>query len=174
MSLTEVDFMAALHGYLAKVTGMDGNRIFQGNQSRMVLPKTGPYCIYTPITRQRRGTNFLAFDAEDCDDDTNGIDTLTALVLIDVQVDFYMDDAAQNAQAVEIASRSYYGTEYFKAEKTDMRVVTAKTTQNLTGLDASDQFAARWTVTITAEVNPAWTTDLPWFEDYNYRQEVFR
>ena len=169
MSLTEADFMAALHGYISNVTGMDGNRIFRGTQSRMVLPKTGPYCIYTPIIRNRRGTNVYHFDASWCDDDTNGIDTMTALVLIDVQTDFYMDDAAKNAQALEIASRSYYGTDYFTAEGVDVRVVTANSPKNLTGIDAADQYAERWSVTITAEINSEFGNDLPWMEDFTFK-----
>ena len=173
MSLTEADYMTALHGYISKVTGLDGTRIFRGNQARMVLPKKGPYCVYTPLYRKRVGWNFYAFDASECDDDTNGLDTITALVLVDVQVDFYMDDAAYNAQALEIASKSYYGTEYFRAEKVDVRVVSAENPRNLTDIDMSDQYVERWSLTITAEVNSAWTTDLPWFEDYTLvRQEV--
>ena len=172
MSLTEADFMAALHGYISKVTGLDGKVIFRGNQSRMVLPKKGAYCIYTPLFRRRRGTNLLHFNAEGMDDNTNGIDSLTALVLVDVQVDFYETNAAQNAQSLEIASRSYYGTEYFKGEKVDVRVVSSETPRNLTDIDASDQYAERWSVTIICEINSAWTTDLPWFEDVHFRRAV--
>ena len=108
--MTEADFMTALHGYISDITGLDGKRIFRGNQSRMVLPKSGAYCIYTPIIRQRRGTNIYNFDAEGLPDDKNGADSITALVLVDVQTDFYADNAAQNAQMIEIASRSYMGS----------------------------------------------------------------
>lgn len=163
--LTEADFMLALHGYIAQITGLDGKRIFRGNQSRMVLPKSGAYCIYTPIIRQRRGTNLYRFDAVGKPDDKNGVDSLTALVLIDVQVDFYADNAAKNAQALEIASRSYLGTGYFTGAKVDVRVVTAQSPRNLTGIDESDQYAERWSVTITAEINSTYSYELPWFED---------
>ena len=169
MNLTEADFMAALHGYIAEITGMDGNRIFQGNQSRMVLPKSGPFCIYTPILRQRRGTNIYKFDAVGKPDDENGIDTMTALVLVDVQIDFYGEGAMLNAQSVEMASRSYLGTDYFKKSDVDVRVSTADTPKNLTGVDASNQYETRWTVTVTAEVNPALTNDLPWIEDFTFK-----
>lgn len=168
-SLTEPDYMAFLHDYISDVTGMSGDRIFRGDQSRMVLPKSGPYCIYTPLLRRRRGTNVLSFDAKNVDDDTNGTDSLISLVLVDVQVDFYMLGAAQNAQALEIASRSYYGTDYFGD---DIRVVSAESPKNLTGLDMSGQYAERWMVTITAEINSAWTTDLPWFEDVHFRHRI--
>jgi hypothetical protein len=165
MALTEADFMTALHGYIVAVTGLDGGVVFRGNQSRMVLPKKGAYCIYTPIIRQRRGTNLYRFDAEGLPDDKNGTDSLTALVLIDVQVDFYADYAAQNAQMLEIASRSYMGTNYFKAAGVDVRVCTAQNPRNLTGIDASNQYEERWSVTITAEINSALIQKLPWFED---------
>ena len=166
-TFSEADYLTAIHGYISSVTGLAGKKIFRGNQSREVLPKKGAYCIYTPLFRRRVGTNLYNFDAKDCDDDTNGIDTLTALVLVDVQVDFYATDAAANAQALEIASRSYYGTTYFKTNKIDVRVCTADTPRNLTGIDASDQYEERWSVTITAEVNASWTADLPWFEDFS-------
>lgn len=165
MALTEADFMTALHGYIVAVTGLDGARVFRGNQSRMVLPKSGAYCIYTPILRQRRGTNLYSFDAEGLPDDKNGTDSLTALVLVDVQVDFYADYAAQNAQMLEIASCSYMGTNYFKAAGVDVRVCTAQNPRNLTGIDASNQYEDRWSVTITAEINSALVQNLPWFED---------
>lgn len=167
--MTEADFMLALHGYISHVTGLDGIRIFRGNQSRMVLPKSGAYCIYTPIIRQRRGTNVYAFDAEGLPDNENGVDTMTALILIDVQVDFYADNASANAQALEIASRSYIGTDYFKGEGVDVRVVTAQNPRNLTGIDASNQYEERWSVTITAEINAGTTQLLPWFEDFTFQ-----
>ena len=170
--MTEADFMLALHGYISHVTGLDGIRIFRGNQSRMVLPKSGAYCIYTPIIRQRRGTNVYAFDAEGLPDNENGVDTMTALILIDVQVDFYADNASQNAQALEIASRSYIGTDYFKGEGVDVRVVTAQSPRNLTGIDASNQYEERWSVTITTEVNWSITANLPWFEDVYFRRQT--
>ena len=170
--MTEADFMLALHGYIANVTGLDGIRIFRGNQSRMVLPKSGAYCIYTPIIRQRRGTNVYAFDAEGLPDNENGVDTMTALILIDVQVDFYADNASANAQALEIASRSYIGTDYFKGEGVDVRVVSAQNPRNLTGIDASNQYEERWGVTITTEVNSSITANLPWFEDVYFRRQT--
>ena len=170
--MTEADFMLALHGYIANVTGLDGIRIFRGNQSRMVLPKSGAYCIYTPIIRQRRGTNVYAFDAEGLPDNENGVDTMTALILIDVQVDFYADNASANAQALEIASRSYIGTDYFKGESVDVRVVSAQNPRNLTGIDASNQYEERWSVTITTEVNSSITANLPWFEDVYFRRQT--
>ena len=172
MALTEADFMAALHGYIIAVTGLDGARVFRGNQSRMVLPKKGAYCIYTPIIRQRRGTNVYDFDAEGLPDNENGVDTMTALILIDVQVDFYADNASANAQALEIASRSYIGTDYFKGEGVDVRVVSAQNPRNLTGIDASNQYEERWSVTITTEVNSSITANLPWFEDVYFRRQT--
>ena len=170
MALTEADFMLALHGYIVAVTGLDGARVFRGNQSRMVLPKSGAYCIYTPIIRQRRGTNVYSFDAEGLPDNKNGVDSITALILIDVQVDFYADSASQNAQMLEIASRSYIGTNYFKQLDTpvNVRVCTAENPRNLTGIDASNQYEERWSVTITTEVNASITNNLPWFEDFNF------
>jgi hypothetical protein len=169
MSLTEADFLTALHGYIVAVTGMDGKTVFRGNQSRMVLPKNGAYCIYTPIIRQRRGTNVYDFDAAGLPDDKNGADKMTALVLVDVQCDFYADYAAQNAQMLEIASRSYMGTNYFKAAGVDVRVCTAQNPRNLTGIDASNQYEERWSVTITTEINSTLAQGLPWFEDFTLK-----
>jgi len=172
MALTEADFMTALHGYIVAVTGLDGGVVFRGNQSRMVLPKSGAYCIYTPIIRRRRGTNIYNFNAAGLPDDKNGADNITALILIDVQVDFYADNAAQNAQMLEIASRSYMGTNYFKASGVDVRVCTANNPRNLTGIDASNQYEERWSVTITTEINCGITQNLPWFEDVQFRRVI--
>jgi hypothetical protein len=168
MSLTEADYLSALHGYIVAVTGLDGGVVFRGNQSRMVLPQNGAYCIYTPIIRQRRGTNCYDFNAVDYPDNKNGVDSMTALILIDVQVDFYAEGAAQNAQMLEIASRSYMGTNYFKAAGVDVRACTADNPRNLTGIDASNQYEERWTVTITTEINCGMTNELPWFEDFTF------
>lgn len=161
--LTEADFMTALHGYIAEITGMDGERIFRGYQSRMVLPKSGDYCIYTPILRNRRGTNVYNFDAAGMPDDENGVDTISALVLIDVQCDFYGSSAMLDAQAVEMASRSYLGTDFFRGQ--DVHVVSSEPPRNLTGVDQSNQYEERWSVTITVEVNSTIENSLPWFED---------
>lgn len=174
MALTEADFMTALHGYIVAVTGLDGKVVFRGNQSRMVLPKKGAYCIYTPIIRRRRGTNVYQYDAAGKPDDKNGVDSISTLVLVDVQVDFYADNAAQNAQALEIASRSYLGTDYFKQLEIPVavRVCTAENPRNLTGIDASNQYEERWSVTITTEINPGITNELPWFEDVQFRRKL--
>ena len=170
--MTEADFMTALHGYISSITGMDGKRIFRGYQSRMVLPKDGQYCIYTPIIRQRRGTNVYDFDAEGKLDTENGIDNISALILIDVQVDFYGENAMSHAQTIEIASRSYLGSNYFKQTGTDVRVCTATNPRNLTGIDTSNQYESRWMVTLTVEVNSTIASSLPWFVDVHFRRAV--
>lgn len=169
--MTEADFMTAIYGYIVSVTGIDGKRVFRGNQSRMVLPKSGEYCIYTPIIRQRRGTNVYSFDATNKPDTQNGIDSITALVMIDVQVDFYDATAQMNAQALEIASHSYIGTDYFKQNNYDCRVCSSGVCQNLTGIDASNQYEERWSLTLTVEVNSTTQHSLPWFEDVQFRHK---
>jgi hypothetical protein len=170
--MNEADYLTALHGFIADVTGLDGKVIFRGFQSRNVLPKKGAYCIYTPLFRERQGTNVYAFNADGKPDNENGVDSITALVLIDVQVDFYSSGAALNAQSLEIASCSYIGSDWFTGKGLDVRVCGADTPRNLTGIDQSNQYEERWSVKLTTEVNSTFENGLPWFEDVHFRHIV--
>lgn len=170
--MQEADFLTALHEFISAVTGLDESRIFRGQQSRMVLPKKGAYCIYTPILRQRRGTNVYKFNVAGVPDDENGTDSITALVMVDVQVDFYADSAAYNAQSLEIASCSYLGSDFFKAKNVDVRICGSNNPQNLTGVDPSNQYEERWSVTIQVIVNSTFENGLPWFEDVKFRHKI--
>ncbi len=170
--VSEVDFLSWIYDYILFVTSIDGSRVFRGNQSREVLPSDNEYCIYTPILRKRRGTNVYSFDAEDCDDDTNGTETFTGSVEMEIQVDFYGSTAARFAQGMETAARSELANRYFVRENVPLRVLYCTEPRDLTGLDASMQYVPRWTISIMVQFDSAVAYNCPWFEEVYFRRRV--
>lgn len=166
--LTEVDFETWLSRFIRHVTGMDEAAVFRGNQSRMVLPPTNEYCIYTPLYRSRIGTNVYSFDGAEVPDAENAPETYTESVDTTVQIDFYGPNASRYAQGMETAARADIANRYFRQNEVDLRVLYSTAPRNLTGLDASQQYVSRWSVDLHVQFDTAISEGVPWFEDVSF------
>lgn len=165
MKNPEVDFMAGVFDFIVEFTEIDENVVFRGFQSQMVLPDDDEFCIFTPINRSRIGTNKRDFNAIGVPDDENGIEAETQGVAIDVQIDFYGENADRMAQAIDTAAHSLMANKFFRRNGYDVRCLYSTSPQNLTGIDETNQYAIRWSVTATFLIESAISEDLPWFED---------
>lgn len=166
MQLTpEIDFMAAVFDFIVEFTGIGEAVVMRGYQSHMVPPDDDEFCIFTPINRTRRGTNIRDFTAVGVPDDENGTEKETQGVEIDVQIDFYGENADRYAQAIDTAAHSIFTNSYFRNNGHDIRCLTSDSPRNLTGIDETETYATRWSVTVTFIIESAISADLPWFED---------
>lgn len=161
----EPDFMADVFDLIKYVTGLDGSKIFRGNQSREVLPESGDFCIFTPISRTRVGTNVTAFDAKDIPDSQNGIETDSALVRIDIQLDFYGDNAMRMAQGIEVFAVSLRCNQRLWHLKSKTRVLYASNPYDATIVDETRQYIPRWITTLSICITTSVEDGQPWFQD---------
>jgi hypothetical protein len=159
------DFMTDVYDWLAYVTGIDGDRIFRGNQSREVLPEDNDYIVYTPITQKRIGTNVAVLHAEGAPDDENAPDTDTKLLQIDIQVDCYGDNAFAYSQGINTFAYAGRCNEWLKQKGADIRVLYASDPIDGTLVDDTRQFVTRWIVTLSICLPVSDTDMIPWIED---------
>ncbi len=165
MLIQEVDFMSAVYDFIVNFTGIDEAVVFRGYQSQMSLPDDDEFCIYTPINRSRVGTNLRDFTAAGVPDDENGTEKETQGVSIDMQIDFYGENADRYAQAIDTAAHSLFANKYFENNGHAIRCLYSDSPRNLTGIDETNQYAIRWSVTVTFMIESAIAESLPWFED---------
>ena len=168
-TLSEADYMDEVYDLILHVTGIGEGRIFRGNQSREVLPDDDSFIIYTPILRKRIGSNIVSFDAQDCEDDENGDYSDSVLTQIDVQIDFYGDDAERLAQLLELFAHSCLCRAWLVAQNYEIRVLHCTEPQDLTHIAETRQYRPRWMVTLSICLNSASETKTPWYEDYTMK-----
>lgn len=163
--LTEADFMAEVNDLIMYVTGLPKEKVFRGNQSREVLPKDNIFCIYTPITRTRIGTNVAELHAENVLPQNNAPEVDTCLVKVDLQIDFYGHTASRYAQAFETFSRAYRCNQWLQQSKMGIRVLHASDPMDGTMISDTRQYIPRWIVTLSINFESAVSDDIPWIED---------
>lgn len=175
MALAEADVMSEVYDLLVYVTSLDN--IFRGNQSREVLPADGDFIIYTPLFRERIGTNVVTFNAENCEDDENGTYTDAALVSLDIQVDFFGENASKLAQTLNVFIHSITCYNWLVANNYGIRVAKCTDPQQIDLIDDTRQFSKRWMVTISVEFSSDVIQapvegvggGVPWFEDVVFK-----
>jgi hypothetical protein len=159
------DYMCAVYDLIAYVTGIDGDRIIRGNQSREVLPADNDYIVYTPITQQRIGSNIETLDAEGVEPDDNAPATSAKMLRIDIQVDCYGDNGFAYADGLETFAHSGRCNEWLTQSDLPVRVLTASNPIDGTLVDDTRQYVTRWITTISICMGVSFTDDIPWFED---------
>jgi len=168
-TLSEAEYMDEVYDLILHVTGIGEERIFRGNQSREVLPDDDSFIIYTPILRKRIGSNIVNFDASWCKDDENGDYSDSVLTQIDVQVDFYGEDAERLAQSLEVFAHSCLCRAWLVAQNYDIRVLHCTEPQDLTHIAETRQYRPRWMITLSICFKSVLNNDVPWYEDFTMK-----
>ena len=167
-TLSEADWLGEVYDLILHATGIDENKLIRGNQSRMVLPSSGNYCIFTPIIRRRVGTNASIFTADKAKPDKDGDDRKSVLLAVDIQLDFYGPDADKLAQMMEIFVNSLDCLDYEKKSNMGIRVMTCTQPQDATRIDDTRQYINRWYVVISVSVLSTLTQKMPWFDSVDF------
>lgn len=157
------DYMTDMFDLITYVTGL--TNIIWGNQSREVLPEDDDFCIYTPITQQRVGSNLYKLDAAGVADTLNAPCTDSKLLQINIQLDFYGESAFKYADGFETFCRSLRCNEWLTQTGKDIRVLYSSAPIDATLVDDTQQYVNRWTTTVSIVVTTGFTEDIPWFED---------
>ena len=164
MVLNEPDFLTAINDLIIEVTGIEQERLFRGNQSREVLPSDDNFILYTPLYRNRRGTNINSYSANDETGDYSD----KVLVTSDVQIDCYGDKAEQYAQAVEGFCKSVLCNSWLKSGGYGISVLYTNNPADFTRIDDTAQYVKRWIITITVCFTYELTNEVPWFDDVEF------
>lgn len=119
----------------------DARHLINGYANDLGLPDDNDYTVFTPVSMTRRGSTIETHNALD---ETS---TLHEYVDLIVQVDCYGEDrftARDRAQAYELAGRSTYGADHFRAYGLDLQYVDGL--QNLTSQNDSGRYVPRWSI----------------------------
>lgn len=164
-TLSEAEYLDELNDLVIYVTGLEQERVFRGYQSREVLPADGTYIIYTPILRRRIGSNVTAFDASNVEVDKDGTFTDSLLVQVDVQIDFYGDEAVEKAQGMDLFAHSPLCRAWLVSQNFGIRVLHSTSPQDTTFVGETKQYIPRWTITVSICFGTHIETAQPWYED---------
>ncbi|MEI3244239.1 MAG: hypothetical protein V8R98_06490 [Holdemanella sp.] len=120
----------------------DARHLINGFANDLGLPEDNDFTVFTLISMTRRGSTIETHDA------VSETSLLHEYVDLVVQVDCYSADrfaARDRAQAYELAGRSTYGADHFRAYGLDLQYVDGL--QNLTAPTDSGRYVPRWAVT---------------------------
>lgn len=146
--VTQADILNALIGFCYQYSAPalpDEMHVVDGFGNNRTLPKDGnDFCIVTPITMSRSGTNI-----ERWEEDGQELLELQEYVNLDVQIDCYSTngfDAMERAQTLETVARSEYGVNHFLESGIDC--LYAEGIQNLSAVIDAKQYVSRWMLTL--------------------------
>lgn len=159
------DFMGEVYDWLVYVTGIDGGKIFRGNQAREVLPADNDYIVYTPITQVRHGTNVATLYADGVPSDENASETNAKLLEVDLQIDCYGEKAFAYAEGIENFAHSGRCNAWLQQNKMGIRVLYADNPFDGTLVDDTRQYVTRWITTLAICFPVSVTDKIPWIED---------
>ena len=170
MILAEADIMSEVYDLLAHVC--DTNQIIRGNQSREVLPSDDDFIIYTPLFKRRVGTNIHTFEAVGVPDEQNGHYDDTALIMADIQIDCFGEDANEYATKINLFAHSIVCRDWLISQNMAIRVAGCSDPQQIDYVDDTRQYCNRYMVTLSICFNSALVQGVPWFEDVTFKEIV--
>ena len=144
------------------------DQIIRGWQNDATLPpETQEFCIISELNTVRHGTNEeTAF----IDDHVNFYETIEHVI----QLDFYSPEqlyARGRANIIELLARSRVATTFFKAANPDLTCLYADDPRNLTGLDDTKSFVARYQLTLHLEERAKLEIPTDYFTSINIHTE---
>ena len=126
-----------------------GAQIIRGQVNR-VAPPPAPYVELIELLELDLNVPFMDF----AETPTNGTANIDASTRIDVQVNFYGQDAGDYAKAFKQAFRSSWGFNQFPDGIKPLYTSDGNQAPLITG---EQQYETRWTLTATIQYNPAVT-----------------
>ena len=172
MTLAEADVLSDVYDLIAHVTAINGNNIIRGYQSREVLPSDDDFIIYTPLFKRRVGTNVRTFDASGMKDNENGQYNDTALVVLDIQIDCYGENASVYATMLNLFAYSIVCRDWLKSQNMDIRVCGCTDPQQMAIVDDTEQYVDRYMITLSVCFDSSLCEGIPWFEDTTFKDIV--
>ena len=163
MILAEADIMSEVYDFLAHVC--ENVPIIRGNQSREALPSDDDFIIYTPLYKRRVGTNVRIFNAEGVPDPVNGSYNDKALMIADIQVDCYGENANEYVTKINLFAHSIVCRDWLVSQGLNIRVCQCTDPQQIDYVDDTEQYCSRYMVTLSICTDSALIMGIPWFED---------
>ncbi len=124
------------------------NQIIRGWQNSAILPSHAQdFCVFSELNTLRHGTNE---ESKVIDNNVIFRETLEHVI----QIDFYSLDpfvARERANIIEMLAFSRVATDFFKNFNNSLTCLFAEDVRNLTGLDETKSFLARYQVVIHLE-----------------------
>lgn len=147
ISITESQLYTALRAFLLSLLSCP---IIQAQQNRAAMPK-GDFCAMTSLGTYGLSTDKASYTP------TAGTESHGRSTRWDVQLDFYGQDATENANLIATMLRTDYAFNQFAASGIDMQPLYAEDPRQGTIVNGEQQYEKRWIVIAAFQFNPVVT-----------------
>ena len=166
VTVSEPDLFQAVEDFLqvyaVPALKDDGRHVIPGYVNDQTLPPDdGDFCVFTPISAVRRGTNIEEWRKSADGDKVDYLEYFESVW----QVDCYSTSpvrAMRCATSFETVVRSPVGVEFFKPKGIDCQF--ADSPSNLSGLLDSGKYVSRWMLTMHLGFWKRVSVDFPYFD----------
>lgn len=148
----------ALGNFIAAYTALPQTAIIKGWGNRVAKPpRDSAFCVLSVLGATRTSTNVEDWNPETFET------TLSMPVQVRVQIDLYSTDAEALCMTLATLLRSFSGCEFFRPYA--VQPLYTGDPQNLTVVDGTNQYAARWMLEAYFAVHPQTVIGIDYFEN---------
>lgn len=163
LSVTENDLLTALRGFLLPIVQCE---VVAGQGNRVGMP-TDRFVEMTTLRLEGLSTN-KEFYADTGDSLTSAIKN-TRSTQWNVQLDFYGEDAMDQAGIIAALLRTDYACTLFSESPTGLAPLYASEPHQTTMINGEQQYEPRWTFDFAAQFNPVITTPMQYADELHIK-----
>lgn len=156
IDLTEQAVFIGLRAFVLDVLPLTGPNVVKGQANRVPMP-TGPnFVILTPTGRAQLATTARTYRPSDDPAPAPGHRDTQRQTRLDVQVDVYGPEAAENVQIISTLLRDMYGCDFLRPYL--VQPLYCGDPKQLPLVTGELQYLARWMLGATLQFNPTVST----------------
>lgn len=145
VSIAIDDVINALTAFLTPFVGGDATKIVRAQTNRVPLP-AAPCAVLTEMLGTELSTPTTSYDS------TAGTETITGPTQINVQIDFYGNNAGDMNKAVASAFRTLWASSQFPDR---IKPLYTDGGHQAAFIDGEDQYESRWILLASMQYNPS-------------------
>lgn len=149
--ISDDDVFAALKTFIQNVLpGLVPDDVRQGQQNDVPMPPSNNFVIMIPADRKGLATTEREYDP------TNGLRATTRSTQVGAMVNFYGEQATDNAQTFNLLFRDLYGCDFLAAY--GVQPLWCDDGRQMPLLSSEKQYVTRWMVQAVMQINPTVST----------------
>lgn len=156
IDLTESAIFTALIAFVEDVLPISGLNVVKGEQNRVPMPAGPNFVVITPSGRVRLATNVRTYVPSDDPAPADGQRQTQQQTRMDVQIDVYGPNAAENVQIISTLLRDTYGCDFLRPH--NCQPLYCGDPRQLPLVTGEQQYLARWMLGTTLQFNPTVST----------------
>ncbi len=156
LSLTEVQTLTALRGFILGVLTTAGSEVIRGQDNRVPEPKEGDFVVMTPIMRERLEMNTDIFVQPQGTVSIGSI-SFANPTKVTVQLDVHGTHSADNVHVLATLFRDDYGYQLLQGSGFDVSPLYMSEPRQSPFINGEQQVEERWSVDAVLQCNPILT-----------------